>query len=380
VDPVDAFSSLDGGPRVEEALARLLSGSEGLHETELVRMNNSFCRHKEDSLVQKEDLHKLLGHLGYFFAKPDKVDRLARNISDFSTFDFQEFEHLTMDWCAFELQELRAVYASFDKDNNGQVPASNIEKMLRPLGIITVLAVVRDVCETANLNEHSSLSFDDFIRFLAAYRAVEGFSRAQVAAARKVFDDEASSSSGEQGGNALKSKKSVLANALLKAYGEPAAAQLPELFDGIPFEGYKGTGISFHEFMVWGRKLQDIQLRKLDALFHEANEDPETGASVDELAKMLKLAGFTLFSGAMDEILADMNATRDSKFDFSDYVRFLKACQKRAGFSRFELEELAAAFRRFDYDRSEGIDHLELLDLLRYLGYSTHLKDVHFFI
>merc|ERR1740138_91269 len=95
---------------------------------------------------------------------------------------------------------------------------------------------------------------------------------------------------------------------------------------------------------------------------------------------MLRPAGFTLFSNAVEEILSDMNATRVSKFDFSDYVRFLKACQKRNGFTRFELEELASVFRRFDYDRSDGIDHLELLDLLRYLGYSTHLKDVHKFI
>lgn len=387
VDPVDAFSSLDGGPRVEEALARLLSGSEGFPEAELVRMNITFCRHKEadNSEVAKEELPRILSHLGYLFAKPDKVDKLAKKISDFSTFDFSEFEHLTMNYCLFELEELRSIYGSFEKDGTGtgQVAVANMEKMLRAVGIITVRAVVRDVLEMAKLHEQTSMSFTDFLGFLAAYRAVEGFSWAQVAAARKVFDDETQSFSGDPGGNALKAKKSVLANALLKAYGEAVAGQLPELLDGIHWDGLqgsKGTGISFHEFMVWGRKLQDIQLRKLDMLFNEAHKDADGRVSADELVNLLKPAGFTLFSGAMEEVLYEMNASYDSKFDFSDYVRFLKACQKRYGFSRFELEELGSAFRRFDYDRSDGIDHLELLDLLRYLGYSTHLKDVHKFI
>merc|ERR1719247_2626303 len=106
-----------------------------------------------------------------------------------------------------------------------------MEKMLRAVGIITVRAVVRDVLEMAKLHEQTSMSFSDFLRFLAAYRAVEGFSWAQVAAARKVFDDETQSFAGDPGGNALKAKKSVLANALLKAYGEPVAGQLPELLE-----------------------------------------------------------------------------------------------------------------------------------------------------
>lgn len=199
--------------------------------------------------------------------------------------------------------------------------------------------------------------------------------------ARKVFEDEVSSSSSGQGNGALKAKKSALASTLVKAYGEHVAAYLSELFQGIHWDGYRGAaGISFHEFMVWGRKLQDIQLKRLDILFHEARKDAQGRVCVDELTRLIKPAGFTLFSRGVDEILAEMNATRDSTFDFSDYVRFLKACQKRAGFTRFELEELVASFRRFDYDRSDGIDHLELLDLLRFLGYSTHLKEVHQFV
>jgi len=73
---------------------------------------------------------------------------------------------------------------------------------------------------------------------------------------------------------------------------------------------------------VWGRKLQDLDLKKVDALFRKTPKDVEGRISVKELTKLLKLAGFTLFSSAMDELLADMNATRDSTFDFSDYFRF----------------------------------------------------------
>lgn len=383
VDPVDAFSSLDGGPSVEEALARLNSGSEGLPEAELLRMNIAFCRHKEadSSEVQKEDLHRIFHYLGYYFARQDKVEIVARKVSEFSSFDFQEFEHLTMDWCASEREEIIAAYSNFDAERTNQVPVHKIAKMLRPLGIIAVRSVVHDLLEVAQLSEHRHLDINDFFRFLAAYRAVEGFTRAQVAAARKVFEDAASSRQTGQAGNALKAQKKVLANCLLTAYGEHVVPYLADLFQGIYLDhSQKGAGISFHEFMVWGRKLRDAQLKRLDIFFNDAKKDIQGLISVEELARMIKPAGFTLFSKAIDEILSDMNATRVSKFDFSDYVRFLKACQKKNGFTRFELEELASVFRRFDYDRSDGIDHLELLDLLRYLGYSTHLKDVHQFI
>jgi len=133
--------------------------------------------------------------------------------------------------------------------------------------------------------------------------------------------------------------------------------------------------ITFHEFVVWAHRLQDVEIRKFKCFFCTADADGDGLISLTELLNAMKKVGFTLFEQTVDEILAEIDKKRDMTFNFCDFVGFVNACAKRDGFNSKELQNLVDAYRK--HDTGSGMNNFEVAGLLRYLGYDIHLQDVH---
>jgi Ca2+-binding EF-hand superfamily protein len=108
-------------------------------------------------------------------------------------------------------------------------------------------------------------------------------------------------------------------------------------------------------------------------------KDFETsGAGVVQLDIAISIVerfGISLLTDAVDELLSDLGMQKGTALDFHALVRFLDAARRTHGFSRTEEEELSAAFEKIDYDGTGELNHLQVLDLLRYLGHTTSFEE-----
>jgi len=80
---------------------------------------------------------------------------------------------------------------------------------------------------------------------------------------------------------------------------------------------------------------------------------------------------------AVTEFASAETDTPELGLDFDAFVRFVDRCRQLEGFASVEIKELNEVFQRFDSDVSGEIESIELLSMLRYLGFSTSLEVVH---
>jgi Ca2+-binding EF-hand superfamily protein len=366
------------GPSMEEALARLENGIEDLGASGLREMTISFNRFRPAEMsiseVPKGSLPAILTHLGHFFVTEEKVARIAEEISLFDELDFEEFGSFVTKWCEFEREEMEAIFTSAKETlTEERFLPDQMASLLKPLGIVFVRSTTLQAFKKARLKDKGCRSFKDFLNFVAAYQATQGLSAAQLEAAKRAFDEQVSSKSDPTA--AMQVSKNCLSIALVQARGEHVTRLLPKIFEGINWD-YQ-IGISFREFCSFLRKLWEYELKEFEEMYEDECDDDEGSVSLDGLSEIMKAAGYTLFSDVTNEILEETKMSMNKSFDFSDAVQFLLECQRRKGFSKSEFSDLHNVFSRFDYDGSNDIDYLELIDMLRHLGYDSSLKEAH---
>lgn len=291
----------------------------------------------------------------------------------------------------------------------GRLPVSGIDDVMRTLGIVPLKGVILEVCAAAGIRQDDTLDFDGFTRFMAIFRVTEGFQREQITKAQKCFRVYRIPTDSDEIGEMDPSR---LAEALIEMFGTHASAQVRSLVrklsmhsvheeemsdseDDESTAGAKGSqgftsvltpganNITFHEFLIWARRVNDAMVENLQQLFAEGSgKKPGHGASisVDALSKVLCKMGYTLSPAALKEFLASANQSDHDALDFDEFVRFATAVQKTSGFTKAETKDLSNIFDRYDYNGNGEMESIELLDLLRYMGFPTSHEDVHRFL
>eukprot|EP00927_Polykrikos_kofoidii_P046056 TRINITY_DN40240_c0_g1_i1.p1 TRINITY_DN40240_c0_g1~~TRINITY_DN40240_c0_g1_i1.p1 ORF type:complete len:1128 (+),score=162.96 TRINITY_DN40240_c0_g1_i1:238-3384(+) len=423
-----AQSSLAESPREEAKSRPFFSGFPSFRDTfdrrcnsvlspaELTRTRLSFSRFTPAgaSYMSEEGLHDALIHLGYLAdieldGMEDAERTLAEEVATNSAvaedglvrFDcskpivpparmnkllelsFSEFIDFLEKYEEREREALRSIFEAHCTDKESQtLPSSKLPTVFDSLGIVTVIGVLEEALELASLNKKDSISFTDMLGALSALRACEGFSAGQLQAAKNVFDEIAEPLPGysweESNSSASKGRRvrpSRVKDGLISLFGLDLAQQACDLTQGL--ESGVQAGVGLHEFVVWARRLDILDLRAIRDRFVEMDDDDDGVLSLAELDKLMMQLGFTLFKAGREELLLDIGAMPGQDFRFDDAVRYLKACRSKDGFTRKELEDLTANFEKFDHDSSGEITNLQVLDLLRHLGYTTNFDNVH---
>jgi len=78
----------------------------------------------------------------------------------------------------------------------------------------------------------------------------------------------------------------------------------------------------------------------------------------------------------INEFLDATNLRSQQSYSFEDALACLSMCRKSEGFSAQEYAERIATYNKFDVEEEGEITTLQVLDLLRYLGYQVQVEDV----
>lgn len=378
-------------PDPEAVLARLRGGANSeFSPTELERMKATFLRFRipDSHDVHKDDLAPILKHLGFMHVDDAAIIKLAADISEYASMEFNDFTDFMVKYSAYERQRFQDMFEEFDDDGNSVLDMEEVLKFLGALGYTPLRSTVREAMDIVDIDKNGTLDFEEVVLLMHLYRHTEGFSRTEVEKLSQVFEEEqpAKKTIGQLV-NAVPA--GCLSNLLTKFFGPAYAQQSDQLSkelserDGNEDPAKNLMALSFPETLVWARRLRDQEFDNYRAAFTKYDQDNSGTIDFGELKFLLKDFGYTLNLDAINELIGkaknlgfwhDVGA--DCAMDYDAFVHFMRVLNETDGFMDSEIEEIKATFARFDEDGSEDIDVVELNDMLHYLGYSTKVDEV----
>jgi calmodulin len=372
-ETVDISYMVPDAPILCEALQRFHDAQ--FSDAELMRVHTAHRRFsgREDDL-EKDCLDMVASHLGYLLADEDDSKIMANKVSEMSSFDLEELIDFLQDYATHQKDILEHHFSKHvGTDGADTIYVDDLPMVMKDLHIIVLEDNMAELVQRAGLTDKTSLTCMDVARVLAAYRVCEGFTVEKLKEAEEVYE------------KALEDSRLTitnLPNALLDLFGVHCVTQLRALIDAagdaLSYEGPHTQAVSFHEFLIWARHLQNAELLELMECFELEDDDDDGALSLEELLAVMKQKGFTLFPVEVKEILeaAELSADEGKLFSFDEAQAVLDACRECEGFGNQDKEELTAAFQKFDTDGEGELTTLQVLDLLRYLGYQAGLEDV----
>lgn len=372
-------------PSVQDALDRYYVNTGFIPDHEVKRMRVAFQRFSsEDNDLYRGQVHEVLTHLCYVPVSEDKATAISKDTNEFSTLDFQDFCDFCERYQNYEREVVRVKieeWISRTKEEDYEVnPVKEVQGFFKSMGIICLKEEVQEILKLGGLEHYSCTKPEELLRFLAAYRAVEGFTKKELARMQRIFDaceaePQLKTAFEMRSERHIKAKE--LCSGLLKFGGLYCAEQLRELLNKMEesLEGEKIVPVQFYEFLVCCRRLQDMVLNSAMEEFDNLDADEDGIIEGEELREFCKPLGFTLSNDEWEELLEEQEVSPDDDIDFEGAWNFLKGVQRKNGFTQTEQEELDEAFHRFSDDTGE-LQNLKVQDLLTYIGFQTSVEDV----
>jgi len=381
-----------------ERLASHAEGFNGFTEKEIERLRDAFTRFKvpDSADLHKDDVEGLLGYLGHVMTAQEGLIPLIKEVTAYDYLDFDEFLTFMEKYVVYERAQFRRVFDKYDTDKSGEISLEELRHVTSALGFVPHRAMMVEALSVVDADINGQLSFEELVAFLAVYRHSEGFSREEVAELRRNFDRFAESSSH---GREPMLHADAISDALVQVFGlqvvDSAQDLARELSSGQGLQksslqacSGEPDGLRFPEFLIFARRIRESELERYRAeyprsQFKSTDLDHSGGISMAELRAALQRLNYTPLARVLDEVLGEVlegNWTPKRELDFDEFFDFMLRFRQRDGFPKAEVEEMRQVFERFDADGSGVISALELSDLLRHLGYSATLDDIHSFV
>mmetsp|Transcript_33008 Transcript_33008/g.77139 ORF Transcript_33008/g.77139 Transcript_33008/m.77139 type:complete len:863 (+) Transcript_33008:71-2659(+) len=388
-----------GVAEVEVLMDRLANkDSPGFTDAQLARLEWTYLRFQNDEHeVYKEDLTRVLKHLGYALIEEDAVKTIADEVNSYATMNAKEFQEFVFNYSEYEKARSKEIFEQFDEDGSGELDYEEVAKFISMLGIVPLRKVVKEALETVDLNGDGVLNFEEAVLLLSVYRASEGFTRSEIEDFQRKFQDLSVVQDNQLASDDGQPHGSILAynlHKLLMKYFGPQSAEIAfrlqtELMNGgrkhrgVVSAEKENSGMNFHETLVWARRVRDYYFDMYREQFTKFDHSGCGRLNPEEIREVVQTLGYTLSEEAIREALEtayeDGGRTEDAvtdTLDFDEFVNFMQNFQISAGFTRAELDEFNMALSKFDDNGDGDIDVIELGDILRHLGHRTKLQDV----
>ncbi|CAK0857462.1 unnamed protein product, partial [Prorocentrum cordatum] len=329
------------------------------------------------SELARESLHDALLHMGFLTSTREHALDLSAQFSGFQNFDYVDFCEYANKFAALERAAVRQRADACLAAHGGTATVAGVQQFLHAAGVLLPYGRVEKARRAAKLDHvrPEDMKRSDLLLTLAACKMEEGFAREDVAALHEIFGELEQGQPASASGWGPLAKASDLVEGLLKFTGLYCVDFLERFADILPSDSPDQKGICFHEFLVWARRLRDAMMQDLWKCFKGFETSGSGVVRLDIAINIVEECGISLLTDAVDELLSGLGMQKDNTLDFHALVQLLSAARKTHGFSRTEEEELSTAFEKIDYDGTGELNHLQVLDLLRYLGHTISFEE-----
>eukprot|EP00930_Biecheleria_cincta_P069678 TRINITY_DN57389_c0_g1_i1.p1 TRINITY_DN57389_c0_g1~~TRINITY_DN57389_c0_g1_i1.p1 ORF type:complete len:1135 (-),score=281.36 TRINITY_DN57389_c0_g1_i1:70-3474(-) len=351
---IDGKGSLDLGEF--KTLMDMLNLREGFTKSEydeLLQVFEAFDRDGSEELATQE-LATLLNFLGFAWG-PQRTQAIIEDVDvdESGSINKKEFLVCMRKIRNEELQLVARQIRESDEDGSGTVAPTEMATLLKGLGYDPWdTAVVEEALEEAGLGQESELDLGQIWRLLKVYRALEGFSKADVACMDEAFREHDKDNSGEL--------SNLEAPRALRDLGYTATFEIMQMV--IAKVDLNDSGqMDMREFRKMIRMLEEREL----LLYRETFQTQATGqkrVALQTAIEMLQHLKFDvnnahLFSGSKQATatMFDLQA----ELNIIDEDAFVKCCcwhsrdrrevyRKNGGWDEDEVKEFREIFDRYD--------------------------------
>eukprot|EP00931_Biecheleriopsis_adriatica_P061319 TRINITY_DN36873_c0_g1_i1.p1 TRINITY_DN36873_c0_g1~~TRINITY_DN36873_c0_g1_i1.p1 ORF type:complete len:1006 (+),score=187.67 TRINITY_DN36873_c0_g1_i1:87-3104(+) len=367
-------------PSVAAALERFHLN--GFTHTEMIRMRICFNRLSDkDGEVLHEKLHEALLNLGYLTITEAKALEIARLTTEYPSLDFQDF----VDFCdRCMMYERETLQSKLDQwSSRSELSGRNalcgtteeLQAFMKSLEVLCQKASIKEIRELAGLSGLPCDTAEELLRFIAAWRACEGFRKDELDSIREAFQACKESPKVNFGMSGFEGRKILpgeLMRGLLSYGGCYCAGHLRELVAPSAV-GLAAAGVSFYEFLVYARRLKGAMLLEVMEQFIGLDEDEDGFLEAADLRELCRSLGFFLVEAEWQELCQATNLAEDAWVDFDSAYDFVSAARERNGFTKAEQEELTGNFSSFCQGE---MSTLQAYELLKYQGFVTSIEEV----
>lgn len=367
---------------------------QGFSESEVKRMRIAFMKFKalEGQEIHKDDLAQALTFLGYMKVSDEVCHELADQITTYSLLDWEEYNDFMEKFRAFERDTFFAEFDALDVDGSGQLSMKELKVLISGLGVTPLRETLSEAMAIVDSDGSGNVDFEEFVHLMAVYRVTEGFTRDEVSKLKVLFDRVAV----HVPGGPREVKADRLGDALTHMFGPQAAGlaqKLARRFDPAASLRRPGSAsfeedhsdmslepsLPFPEFLLWCRRLREAEIEEYHMHFEDADGDSSGRIGPEEMRQVITNVGYMPLRSIVNEVLDKVDVDGDRQLDFEEFVHLMAVFRKTDGFCAAEVDELTVIFNDFKHT-DEDVDCMELMDMLRNMGYVTSLDAVRQFI
>lgn len=414
-------------------MSRLVTQAHGLDEVEVARVRSAFWRFRAPlaSEVHKDDLPRVLSHLGYTKLDQDVIERIGAEVCVYCALDLMELCSFVERFAKYEVDEMRKMFKKFDEDGSGEISTDELRKFMSALGFTPLRSSIAEALAAVDEDGSGSLNFEETVHLLEVYKSTEGFTQPEVQALHDSFMAEIRAQWPESEGDRPKPKESTvgiaaakhfrgsgeadgtgwtlaakrLCHVLLRHFG-PASLEVATRLGnevihggGMAFGGVTSIKqenvetilsddvsgacqpLSFQEVLLWARRFREVTFADWKTKFLQYDQDGSGSIDREELQLLIQDLGYTVHKDVVEEYveLADEEwdgADKDGQLDYDEFVNFMLILREHEGFSGAEQRETESVFTKFDADGSGEIEVMELNSIFQYLGSVIKIEDV----
>mmetsp|Transcript_43819 Transcript_43819/g.101231 ORF Transcript_43819/g.101231 Transcript_43819/m.101231 type:complete len:1128 (-) Transcript_43819:129-3512(-) len=361
--------------------SKFLNGSR--HDTfhgDAERFQTAFERYTSFSMQElpREFVPEVVKHLGYCMLTEEAMLEVLDSVAPYSTIDPSEFMDFMQAYVRKEELAFEQLFHTFDLDGSGDIDKEELMRFMVSLGFTPLQDMVNEAMELADQDKNGTLDYDEMRLVVENYRRFEGFTRVEVAQMELIFDY-----FGNDDENlAVERLVEVLVEIFGAAHKDLAADLQAQAGKSIGLAGAaahskKKRDINFQEFLQWARRLREAEIESYRPLFAKWDADGSGSIEEEELKKLLKSMGLTPIKSVLDKTLALVDKDGNREISFEEFVNLMGILRRTEGFDDDELQGFENVFLRFDDDDSGEIDALEIVKVMRYLGFVVTLDDAH---
>eukprot|EP00435_Cladocopium_sp_Y103_P049660 s518_g15.t1 len=391
-------------PDVSEVISRLRAGAEGFSSTEMERIQSAFQRFKDpdNPEIHKDELPKVLMHLGYTQISEDHVKELADSITKFPNLEKGEFIYFMEKHVEYEFEAFKEIFERFDEDGNGTLDADELCVFLSSLGFTPLRSIIRESLDLVDLDGNGVLDFEETVILMHVYRHSEGFTIDELQELTSVFMEQQQQAVAQPNGKTTDERllpADRLYHLLLQFFGPRAADFSQDLQQELSSAGRRRSAmaaqgaagqvptgpaaLTFQEAVLWARRFREKMFTNYREVFKKYDDDNSNSIDMSEVRNVIKDLGFTIPQKTVDELVYEarvrgdiVHRTEDTNLDYDSFVHFMQILNENDGFNGEEITRIQKTFHKFDLDGSGDISSIELADMLRELGQCSKMEEV----
>eukprot|EP00931_Biecheleriopsis_adriatica_P056187 TRINITY_DN33290_c0_g1_i1.p1 TRINITY_DN33290_c0_g1~~TRINITY_DN33290_c0_g1_i1.p1 ORF type:complete len:1022 (-),score=186.99 TRINITY_DN33290_c0_g1_i1:28-2814(-) len=377
-DGFEEIADILSPPDQEIFLARLATGDFATNEEQQIEQSFVTHRYEKSEEVHEDSIPRILEECRYYGIPHGALKEMIKEVTPYSTLSLSELMSLMHKVAAYYRKVMKAQYDEYDKDGSGKIDLLELADVLKSMGIYPFRATVEEALAVVDEEASSELDFEKFVLLLANYRKTEGFSQQEVQRFYKVF-----SRFGEKSATSSHSRrcmrKSGIVQALLYYFGTQVSSLVSDIAQNARFNvqeeatvvDEEARTIDFPEFLRLARSLREAVISMYKDKFDLCDADGTEALDVDEIWDLLFALGYTPLKGVVHDLMDAFDVDKGGTLDFDEFVHMMQVFQKTDGFTRTEVQELKALYRKCG-----GTGHLDATQLSEVCAHLGHEADL----